>query len=288
MQKVKTVPLNVAGASMPALGLGTWRLGESKRSRAAEVAAVRTAFELGYRLVDTAEMYGEGGAEEVVGQALAEAIAAGEVRREDVFVVTKVYPHNASARGVAAACDRSRSRLRLDTVDLYLLHWRGSHPLAATVEGFERLRDAGHIRHWGVSNFDTDDMLELLQVASGPKCVANQVYYSASRRGIEFDLLPWQREHRVAAMAYCPIDQGTLASNSALARLAARHGATAAQIALAWVLRHPDVVAIPKAARADHLRENLAAAHIVLDDGELAAIDRMFPPPRRKQPLATT
>jgi diketogulonate reductase-like aldo/keto reductase len=199
MQKVKTVPLNVAGASMPALGLGTWRLGESKRSRAAEVAAVRTAFELGYRLVDTAEMYGEGGAEEVVGQALAEAIAAGEVRREHVFVVTKVYPHNASARGVAAACDRSRSRLRLDTVDLYLLHWRGSHPLAATVEGFERLRDAGHIRHWGA---EFRHRRHAGTVATGVRAEVCRelVYYSASRRGIEFDLLPWQRGI-VAAMA---------------------------------------------------------------------------------------
>ena len=285
---MRTVPFHVQGASIPALGLGTWRLGESMRTRSAEVTAVRTALELGYRLIDTAEMYGEGGAERVVGQALADAIAAGDVRREDVFVVSKVYPHNASARGVAAACDRSRERLRLDTLDLYLLHWRGSHPLAGTVEGFERLVRAGHIRFWGVSNFDVDDMQELWRLPSGPDCVANQVYYSASQRGIEFDLLPWQQERGVATMAYCPIDQGMLASHAELTRIAARHGVTAAQVALAWVLRDPRVIAIPKAARADHLRENRAAMTLALDPEDLAAIDRVLPPPRRKQPLAMT
>jgi diketogulonate reductase-like aldo/keto reductase len=285
---MRTVPLHVERASIPALGLGTWRLGESMRARSAEVAAVRMALELGYRLIDTAEMYGEGGAEEVVGQALADAIAAGDVRREEVFVVSKVYPHNASARGVAAACDRSRARLRLDTLDLYLLHWRGRHPLAGTVEGLVRLARAGHIRFWGVSNFDVDDMQELWRLPSGPDCVANQVYYSASQRGIEFDLLPWQHEHGVATMAYCPIDQGGLASNAVLTRIAARHGVTAAQVALAWVIRHSNVIAIPKAARADHLRDNLAATTLALDPEDLAAIDRVFPPPRRKQPLAMT
>jgi len=285
---MRTVPFHVQGASIPALGLGTWRLGESMRTRSAEVTAVRMALELGYRLIDTAEMYGEGGAEEVVGQALADAIAAGDVRREEVFVVSKVYPHNASARGVVAACDRSRARLRLDTLDLSLLHWRGSHPLAGTVEGFERLVRDGHIRFWGVSNFDVDDMQKLWRLPSGPDCVANQVYYSASQRGIEFDLLPWQQEHGVATMAYCPIDQGMLASHAELTRIAARHGVTAAQVALAWVLRDPRVVAIPKAARADHLRENLAALTLALDPEDLAAIDRVLPPPRRKQPLAMT
>lgn len=285
----KTVPLRgEAGAGVPALGLGTWRLGESKRTRAAEIAAVRLAFELGYRLIDTAEMYGEGGAEEVVGQALADAIAAGDVRRGEVFVVTKIYPHNASLRGVALACDRSRARLRLDAIDLYLLHWRGSHPLSETVEGFERLREAGRIRHWGVSNFDVADMQQLWGLSTGPTCVANQVYYSARQRGIEFDLLPWHREHAMATMAYCPIDQGGLASHPELARIAARHDANAAQVALAWVLRDPHVIAIPKAARADHLRDNLAAADIRLEADDLAAIDRLFPPPRRKQPLAMT
>jgi diketogulonate reductase-like aldo/keto reductase len=273
---------------VPALGLGTWRIGESARTRAAEVAAVRRALELGYRLLDTAEMYGDGGAEAVVGQALAEALAAGDVRREDVFVVSKVLPGNASERGVAAACDRSRARLRLDVIDLYLLHWRGPHPLAATVAGFERLRAAGRIRHWGVSNFDVDDLEELQRVPAAAACAANQVYYSASRRGIEFDLLPWQRERRLATMAYCPIDQGTLAAHAALTRLARQLGATAAELALAWVLRHDDVIAIPKAGAAAHQRDNLAAAERVLDAADLAEIDRLFPPPRRKQPLAMT
>ena len=282
---MRTVSLR-GGGTLPALGLGTWRFGESKRARAAEVSAVRAALELGYRLIDTAEMYGEGGAEEVVGEAVAQALAAGDVRRDDLFIVSKVYPHNASLRGVATACDRSRARLRLDTIDLYLVHWRGSHPLAATVDGFERLRSAGHIRQWGVSNFDLDDMQELWQLEHGPRCPANQVYYSASHRGIEFDLLPWHREHTVATMAYCPIDQGTLASNPGLARIAARHRATAAQIALAWVLRDPSVIAIPKTGRIEHLRENLAAVDLVLDADDLAALDRLFPPPLRKQPLA--
>lgn len=274
--------------TVPALGLGSWRFGESARTRAAEVAVVRQAFELGYRLVDTAEMYGDGGAEEVVGQALAEAIAAGDLRREDVVIVTKVLPGNASERGVQAALDRSRARLRADTVDLLLLHWRGPHPLAATVAGFEALQTAGRIRHWGVSNFDVDDLEELQQVPAAAACAANQVYYSASERGIEFDLLPWQRRRRLATMAYCPIDQGTLATNGELARIAGRRGVTAAQLALAWTLRDGDVIAIPKAAQPAHLRDNLAAADLVLEAADLAAMDKLFPPPRRKQPLAMT
>ena len=285
---MKTVRLSGDAATVPALGLGTWRLGESAQARSVEVAAVRRALELGYRLIDTAEMYGEGGAEEIVGQALAEAIAAGIVRRDEVFVISKVYPHNASASGVAQACDRSRRRLRLDVIDLYLLHWRGRHPLAATLSGFEALLARGHIVHWGVSNFDVDDMEELWRLPTGSGCAANQVYYSASRRGIEFDLLPWQRAHGVPAMAYCPIDQGTLATNRGIARIAQERGATAAQIALAWVLRHPDVIAIPKAVRENHLRENLDAAQLELGAAELEAIDRLFPAPRRKQPLAMT
>lgn len=276
------------GATLPKLGLGTWRLGESAARRAAEVAAVRRALELGYRLIDTAEMYGEGGAEEIVGEALAGAIAEGTVRRADVFVVTKVYPHNASRKGVLQACDRSRRRLRLDTVDLYLLHWRGRHALADTVAGFESLRANRAIERWGVSNFDVDDLQELGRVPAGAHCVANQVYYSASRRGIEFDLLPWQRAHGVVTMAYCPIDQGALAHASEFARIAVERGVTAAQLALAWVLRQGDVVAIPKAAREPHQRENLAAAELALSAADCEAIDRLFPPPRHKQPLAMT
>ncbi len=276
------------GTVVPALGLGTWRLGEARRSRNAEVAAVRRAFELGYRLVDTAEMYGEGGAEEVVGQALTEAIRAGDVKREDVFVVSKVYPHNASARAMARACDGSRARLGIDTIDLYLLHWRGSHPLAETVVAFEALRANGRIGRWGVSNFDTSDMQELWALEAGRNCVANQIYYSASRRGSEFDLLPWHEEHSVAAMAYCPIDQGTLANDRVLHRLAAEHGLTAAQVAIAWVLRRPGVIAIPKAVREEHLRENLAAVEVELSTRDLAEIERAFPAPKRKVPLAMT
>ncbi len=286
---MKTVKLSRAsGVAVPALGLGTWRFGESARTRAAEVAAVRAALDLGYRLIDTAEMYGDGGAEEIVGTALAEAFAAGTLRRVDVFVVTKVYPHNASRRGVAAACDRSRARLRLDCIDLYLLHWRGNHPLAQTIAGFEALRESGLIRQWGVSNFDVDDLTELWRCDAGAACTTNQVYYSATHRGIEFDLLPWQRERGLSMMAYSPIDQGTLAADLGVARLAAKIGVTAPQLALAWVLRQPDVIAIPKAARVEHLSANLAAASLAIDGEMSAAIDRLFPAPRRKQPLAMT
>jgi diketogulonate reductase-like aldo/keto reductase len=271
---------------VPALGLGTWHTGENARSRKQEIAAVRFAVELGYRLIDTAEMYGEGGAEEVIGAALAEVFATRAVRREDLFIVTKVYPHNASREGVIAACERSLRRLGLDHVDLYLLHWRGQHPLTATIEGFEALKAAGRIRHWGVSNFDQDDMEELWQAAGGKACAANQVYYSASKRGVEFDLLPWQREHRVPLMAYCPIDQGALARDRTFAAIGQRLGASAAQVALAWTLREPGVIAIPKAVREAHLRENLGAAQLTLSAEDLAAIDHAFPPPKRKSRLA--
>jgi diketogulonate reductase-like aldo/keto reductase len=277
-----------AGAKVPALGLGTWRMGENARSRKQEIAAVRFALEAGYRLIDTAEMYGEGGAEEVIGAALTDAITNRVVRREDLFLVSKVYPHNASRQSVVSACERSLKRLRVDHVDLYLLHWRGQHPLSATVEGFETLQAAGRIRYWGVSNLDADDMEELWRAQGGSACAANQVYYSASERGIEFDLLPWQRKHRVPLMAYCPIDQGAAAQDRTLGAIGARRGATAAQVALAWVLRHPDAIAIPKAVREDHLRENLAAAAIELTADELAEIDRAFPPPGRKSRLAMT
>jgi len=281
------VPL-ADGVQVPCLGLGTWRMGESRSTHAADVAAVRQALELGYRLIDTAEMYGEGGAERVVGEALRGASQAGTVRREDVFLVTKVLPSNASRTATIAACERSLERLGVDQVDLYLLHWRGGHPLGETVAAFESLRERGRIRAWGVSNFDVDDMDELWSAAGGPHCVANQVYYSASERGIEFDLLPAQRGRSVATMAYCPIDQGALASDPTLTEIGGRLGASAAQVALAWVLRQPDVIAIPKAGRERHLRENLAAAALTLTDPDLAAIDARFAPPRRKQRLAMT
>ena len=275
------------GTRLPALGLGTWHLGESAASRAAEVAAVRLALELGYRVLDTAEMYGEGGAEEVLGQALAEALRTGTVARDEVFVVSKVYPHNASRAGVVAACERSRKRLGLDRIDLYLLHWPGPHPLHDTVAGFEVLQSQGRITHWGVSNFETDDMTQLSAVPGGERCAANQVYYSPSTRGAEFDLLPWQRARSMPLMAYCPLDQGDLAQDAALQRVAERHGATASQVALAWLIARGGVMPIPKAVREPHLRANLAAIDLVLNEADLSEIERRFPAPRRKQVLAT-
>lgn len=274
------------GHSVPALGLGTWRMGEAPRARAREVAAVRLALEIGYRVIDTAEMYGEGGAEEVVGQALAEAVRAGTVTRDEVFVVSKVYPHHASRAGVRAACERSRRRLGLDRIDLYLLHWRGAFALSDTVAGFEALVQAGEISRWGVSNFDVDDMEQLLSVHGGGACAANQVYYSLGERGAGFALLPWLQRHGMPLMAYCPIDQGVLAGEPRLAALAQRHGASAAQLALAWAMQQPGVMAIPKAVREAHLRENLAAASIKLGADDLAELDALFAPPRRKSALA--
>lgn len=272
---------------MPVLGLGTWRMGEAADRRTAEVAAVREAIALGYRLIDTAEMYGEGGAETVVGQAIAEALRAGDVRREELFVVSKVYPHNASRRGTREACERSLKRLGLDAIDLYLLHWRGEHPLAHTVEAMQALVAEGRIGHWGVSNFDTDDMQELVQVTGdGPGCAANQVYLSLGERGPEFSLLPWLLERGMPLMAYSPIDQGALAQDVGLAKLAGQLGVTAAQLALAAVMARPGVVAIPKAVRSAHLKENLAAAALKLDAATLAELDRLHPPPRRKTALA--
>jgi diketogulonate reductase-like aldo/keto reductase len=270
----------------PSMGLGTWRMGESTSRRKAETAAVRLALEMGWRVVDTAEMYGEGGAEEIVGAALGAAFRAGELSRDDVFVVSKVYPHNASAAGVERACERSLTRLGLDRLDAYLLHWRGSVPLAETVAAFESLRERGRIRHWGVSNFDLADMQELLAVDGGDRCATNQIYYSLTARGPAFDLVPWQEARGIVTMAYSPVDQGSLARHPALARLARDRGATAAQVALAWLVRQPGVMAIPKAVREPHLRENLAAATLTLEPAEMAALDDIFPPPAAKTPLA--
>ncbi|MCU0869559.1 MAG: aldo/keto reductase [Burkholderiales bacterium] len=281
---IRTVALP-DGTSMPALGLGTWRMGESRGARSAEVAAIRDALALGIRVFDTAEMYGDGGAETVLGIALADAFRAGDVDRDDVFVVSKVYPHNASRTGIPAACARSLERAGLDRFDLYLLHWPGSHPLAETVAAFEALVAAGRIRRWGVSNFDTAAMRTLERITDGAHCASNQVWYSASNRGPEFDLLPWMRERAMPLMAYSPIDQGALATDATFVRIAARHGVTAAQVALAWVLRDPGVVAIPKAVRSEHLRANVAAARLVLTPEDCAELDRAFPAPTRAQPL---
>ncbi|HET9976078.1 MAG TPA: aldo/keto reductase [Burkholderiaceae bacterium] len=273
---------------MEGIGLGTWRMGENARTRRAEVSALRLAFDLGYRVIDSAEMYGDGGAEEVVGGALAEALRAGGLRREDVTIVSKVLPSNASRRGLPAACERSRRRLGVDRIDLYLLHWPGVHPLAETIAGFEALQAQGAITRWGVSNFDLAAMRRLAALPGGAACGANQVQYSLAQRGIDFDLRPWQRERGVPLMAYCPLDQGTLARAAPLAAIAAPLGLSAAQLALAWTLREGGVTAIPKAGRESHLRENLAAAPVVLDAATLAALDLLYPPPRRAEPLAVT
>ena len=259
---------------MPRLGQGTWRMGEGQAPRAQEVAALRLGVDLGMTLIDTAEMYGEGAAEEVV----AEAIAG---QRDRVVLVSKVYPQNASRAGVAKACARSLKRLRTDVLDCYLLHWRGAVPLAETVAGFEALVQAGHIRSWGVSNFDVADMAEL-----PPGCATNQVLYNAEARGIEFDLLPWSAACGMPVMAYSPVGQGgALLHDTALLAVARRHGVTPGQVALAWTLVRPGVVAIPKASDAGHVRQNAAAADLRLSAEDRAEIDAAFPPPRRKQAL---
>jgi diketogulonate reductase-like aldo/keto reductase len=266
------------GEEVVALGQGTWRMAEDRARRAEESAALRLGIELGMTLIDTAEMYGEGRTEELVGEAVADL-------RDQVFIVTKVYPYNASRSGVVQACDRSLRRLKTDRLDLYLLHWPGSVPIGETVEGFEALRRAGKIRHWGVSNFDADEMEELFDVSGGSACATNQILYNLSRRGPEYGLMPWMEERGIPTMAYSPIEQGRLRRSGALDEIAKKHGATPYQIALAWVMRRPDVIAIPKAGRAGHVRENRKAADIVLDEHDLAAIDAAYPPPKRKKPL---
>ena len=268
------------GAEVPVLGQGTWKMGEGERERAEEIAAVRLGIELGLTLIDTAEMYAEGGAEEVVAEAI-------EGQRERVFLVTKVYPHNATRRGVPAACERSLRRLCVDVIDLYLLHWRsGSTPLAETVAAFERLREEGKIRRWGVSNFDVADMEEFGDEAL-KSCATNQVLYNPEQRGIEFDLLPWCQERRMPLMAYSPVGQGgRLLKNKTLVEIARRHEATPAQVALSWVLRQPGVIAIPKASDEAHVRANAAALDLRLTAEDLAAIATAFPAPTRKQALA--
>jgi diketogulonate reductase-like aldo/keto reductase len=268
---MKTVRLP-SGEQVPALGQGSWYMGEDRSARKAEVAALQLGLDLGLTLIDTAEMYAEGGAEEVVGEALAG-------RREQAFVVSKVYPHNASRLGVAVACERSLKRLKTDRIDLYLLHWRGQHPLAETVAGFEALQRAGKIRYWGVSNLDLDDMRELAAVPGGDVCAANQLLYNLSRRGIEWELLPWLREYGMPVMAYSPIEQARLLRQPGLKDFAQRHGMTPAQAALAWVLGQEGVMAIPKSASAAHLRDNAIARDIVLTPAQMAELDHLYAPP---------
>ena len=275
-----------SGSRMPVLGQGTWNMGEDPAARAAEVAALRLGLDLGVTLIDSAEMYGEGGAEEVVGEAIAG-------RRDEVFLVSKVYPHNADRRGVQAACERSLRRMKVDCIDLYLLHWRGNVPLAETLEAFVRLREQGKIRDFGVSNFDLDDMLEASKLPGGELVATDQVLYNLAKRGIEWDLLPWCRERRIPVMAYSPLEsdpasQGGLLGNPQLAAVARRHGVTPAQVALAWLLRQDGVVVIPKAVRREHVRANRAALDLApaLTAEDLAQLDAGFPAPRRRQPLA--
>jgi aldehyde reductase len=278
---VKTVALP-SGEKVPALGMGAWNIGDDRSARAEEIATLRLGLDFGATLIDTAEMYGDGRSEELIGEALAG-------RRDQAFIVSKVLPenaaHDASRRGVAAACERSLKRLKTDRIDLYLLHWRGSVPLAETMDAFGDLQRAGKIRHYGVSNLDLSDMQELWKVPGGATLAANQLLYNLTRRGIEWDLLPWLRERRVPVMAYSPIEQARLAGNAKLAGFARRHGMTPAQAALAWLLAKDGVIAIPKTGRRDRLKENLGALERPLDAAQLAELDRLFPPPAAAQPL---
>ncbi|MDB5561238.1 MAG: oxidoreductase protein [Hyphomicrobiales bacterium] len=267
-----------SGEALPVLGQGTWGMGEDPRRRDEEIAALQLGLEMGMRLIDTAEMYGDGGAERIVGEAI-------KGRRDRVFVVSKVLPGNASRAGTQAACEKSLKRMGIEQIDLYLLHWRGRFPLSETVAAFEDLQDAGKIRYWGVSNFDVEDMEELYTVPDGNTVAANQVLYNLTRRGVEFDLLPWCRERGVPIMAYSPIEQGRLLNHPQLKLIAAQHGATPAQIALAFVLTQPGVMAIPKATSAEHVSENRLAANIDLTDDDLATLDAAFSPPASKRPL---
>jgi diketogulonate reductase-like aldo/keto reductase len=267
-----------AGLPIPRFGLGTWRMGEARGERKAETAALQHGLARGITLIDTAEMYGDGVAEEIVGDAIAG-------KRDGLFIVSKILPSNASRRGTVAACERSLRRLRIDRIDLYLLHWRGSVPLAETIEAFEVLRAAGKIGAWGVSNLDLSDMQELIDVPQGDAVQTNQVLYNLTRRGIEFDLQPWCRARHIPLMAYSPIEQGRLLGHPALAKIAAAHGVSPAQVALAWLMRQDDVIVIPKSSRVAHIDDNLAALDLTLTDDDLAALDRAFPPPRRATPL---
>jgi diketogulonate reductase-like aldo/keto reductase len=280
MTSVPTATLPT-GEKVAALGQGTWTMGDSSRRRKEEVAALRLGFDLGMTLVDTAEMYASGGAEEVVGEAIAG-------RRDEVFLVTKVMPQNASRRNAVNACEKSLKRLKVDAIDLYLLHWPGSVPLSETLEAFTALKSAGKIRHWGVSNFDVREMEGMLALTGGESVASNQVMYNLNRRGIEFSLVPWCEKHRIPIMAYSPLDQGKLLHAREVERIANRHSATAAQVALAWVLQQKNTIVIPKAGTEAHVRENYGALGVRLDAEDLAALDRAFPPPGRKKPLETT
>jgi len=268
------------GAVMPNLGLGTWRMGENAATRRDEIAALAAGLDLGMRLIDTAEMYGDGGAEEIVARAVGK-------RRDEVFVVSKVLPQNASYRGTIDACHRSLERLQTDRLDLYLLHWPGRHPVEETLRAFAELKRKGTILHYGLSNFGLDEMIGAGALPGGTEIAVDQVLYNVQRRGIERKLLPWCSDRGIAIMAYSPFDQGRLKPDAALRSVAARHDARPAQIALAWVLRHENVVAIPKATSLQHVRDNAVAAELVLTPEDLAELDRAFPAPKRDVPLET-
>lgn len=274
---MKTVRLP-SGETVPALGMGTWMIGERPARRAEEIATLQYGLERGLGLIDTAEMYGDGDSERLVGEAI-------RGRRDQVFLVSKVYPHNASRVGVPVACERSLRRLGVDCIDLYLLHWRGNVPLAETVDAFETLKAQGKIRHWGVSNFDADDITELVAKADGTGVSANQVLYNLTRRGIEWDLLPQCQQRGLPVMAYSPVEQGRLLRVREFCVIARERGLTPAQLALAWVLRQEGVIAIPKASTRAHLDDNLSALNCTLEPGVLAALDRLFPPPEDASPL---
>lgn len=269
-----------SGDAVPSLGLGTWRMAESPRKRDEEIAAIRLGLDLGMIVVDTAEMYGDGATELLVGEAIAK-------RREDVFLVSKVLPSHARREQTLAACAASLERLGTDYLDLYLLHWRGRTSLRETVEAFTQLVGEGKIRHWGVSNFELSDMEELLATPGGSAVSCNQVLYNLRRRGIEFDLLPWSQQRGIPVMAYSPVEQGALLRHKAVKRVASRLGATPAQLCLGWVLRQPGVIAIPKAGTREHVRENHASLGIELSDSDLRELDEAFPPPREAEPLET-
>ena len=267
-----------SGEEVPVLGLGTWHMGERPENRRHELDAIRSAIDNGMKVIDTAEMYGNGAAEELIGQALSG-------RRSDAFIVSKVLPHHATRHGTVAACEDSLRRLATDYLDMYLLHWPGAVPLEETLEAFDALLRAGKIRYWGVSNFDTPDMDELATLPGGNAVATNQVLYNLTRRGIEFDLAPWCRQRKLPIMAYSPLEQGRLLGASELLRLAAEYSATPAQIALRWVLRDDATIALPKASTPGHVEQLRSALDLPLTPQDMAALDRAFPPPKRKVPL---
>ncbi len=277
MEKVKLK----CGRLVPSIGQGTWYLGDDPSTRKREIEALRTGIEAGMTLIDTAEMYGSGNSERLVGEAIA------PYDRDELFLVSKVLPSNAGRRGMRQACENSLRRMKIDQLDLYLYHWRGSIPLGETVEELERLRDAGLIRDWGVSNLDTDDMMELEKLDRKNHCQVNQVLYHTASRGIEFDLFPKMIADNIALMSYCPLAQaGSLKAglfrNPVLKEIASAHNATVAQILLAWNIRSGHTIAIPRTGRKEHTIENAKAAEIRLYQEDLLKIDGIYPPPTHK------